>query len=93
MNSWCKIPLIFLLSINILSAQSSKVSGVISGDGNLENATIHILEIFQFFSSDKKGNYSFIISESGNYTIQFSHLGYKTETRKLLVENGKAYIL
>lgn len=84
--------LILLLYCLVLQAQTS---GVISGmvaDATekrpLPGATLKLDKHNRYTISDQNGHYEFLNVPAGDYSIEVSYLGYKTETRQVNVTQG-----
>lgn len=85
----------FLLSIQFIYSQNS-LSGHITDKDNgsdIQNVNIFITELQKGTVSDQNGNYKILNIPKGSFTIQFSYIGFKTEIRKILInENLKLNI-
>ncbi len=76
---------ILFFSINIFA---QKISGTVSNQNNekLHGATIKIKKTFLTTSSDIDGNFEFNNLEYGKYNIEVSYIGYKTETKQIILD-------
>ncbi|MFZ1288636.1 MAG: TonB-dependent receptor [Melioribacteraceae bacterium] len=89
-----KIVITILISANFVLAQNSKIFGSIKSDGKLlSNVSIKIVELESQYFSDENGDYKFEINSSGNYKIIFSHIGYNSETKNIIVKANENYQL
>lgn len=88
-----KIIFVFILCTLSLSAQTT-IKGIVSSKNeSLPYATVQIVELKKGIAADENGYYSFENVPLGNYTIQFSYTGFKTSSKKIIIENKIAYIL
>lgn len=82
-----------LLLQQILICQSSKIYGKVEYKLPLQNVNITIAELNLLTTSNENGEYLFDKIPKGNYTIIFSHIGYRKEKREINVEINKVYKL
>jgi len=94
MNILYQVILIFFLlsQVSIVVAQN-KIYGHINSTDNLTNVNISIVEIDKFTISDLNGNYEFNELPEGNYTLLFSHVGYKNQTRNVYLKKDQSFEL
>jgi iron complex outermembrane receptor protein len=81
----------FLACAFVVNAQSTlmgKVTDVNSGEP-LPAVDVFIPELQQGVVSDNDGNYSITGLPGGNFTVQFSYVGYKTELVNAAVHRGE----
>lgn len=78
---------VFLLVTSFVSAQIS-ISGKVTDEFNrpIENIHIHIQN--KTTSTDALGNYTVSMSSGGKYTIEFSHISYQSEVRKIVLSEA-----
>ena len=82
--------LLFMLSIGLVQAQNRQVSGKVtdSGDGSpLANVSVKMVGGTSATQTDAQGNYSLTVG--GNSTLEFSFIGYESQTQAL---NGRTTI-
>jgi iron complex outermembrane receptor protein len=92
MKSILNIFILFIISIQFTYAQSGSITGKITIDNSLEklaNVNVKVLELSLGTVSNSAGKYSFKNIPDGNYTIQFSHIGFKITTKKIKLKNSK----
>lgn len=75
----------FFMSFFGIYAQNTSVHGNITDDNNqpIPYANIAILELDKGAMSDELGNYNIPDISTGNYTLQFSAVGYTKQNRKI----------
>ena len=90
---------IFLLSaLLIFIFQFSTAQSIISGtitdkDGIYLNGASIVIESFNISTqSDENGNFELILKEAGIYKVSISHLGMKSENRKIILDHSP-YVL
>jgi len=80
--------LAFTFIVNAQNSLSGNVSGGKTGEV-LPAVDIFIRELQHGVVSDMDGNYSFTNLPEGNFTLQFSYVGYKTEVKNVNIKSGK----
>ena len=81
--------IIFLLS-SLAFSQTGKVKGKITdGTNPISYVNISITGTLYGAFSDEKGNYEIDVLKPGNYRLQFSAVGYKTENHNIEIKSGK----
>jgi iron complex outermembrane recepter protein len=87
--------IVVFLTINILSLHSAGMAGGVNGfvsDGEtgmpMANVIIRISAVNKIFVSDSAGSFEIGNIPLGNYLIEFSHIGYKTETAALKIDSA-----
>ena len=86
--------IIFFLVMTVIANAQNSLSGKVT-DGKTGTALpavdIFIRELQRGVISDIDGNYSFTNLPAGNFTVQFSYVGYKTAVKsvKILKENNE----
>ncbi|MEE9432077.1 MAG: TonB-dependent receptor [Melioribacteraceae bacterium] len=91
MKPFLNIFILLLISIQISLAQSGSITGEITTTNSskkLHDVNVRILELSLGTVSNYDGKYSFNNIPDGNYTIQFSHIGYKIVAKKTLIKNS-----
>ncbi len=88
-----KILIIWIFCLTQLFSQNSIIHGIIKGDVILSNVLVKVLEDSTSCISNKFGEYNIHLKKEGNYTILFSHLGYKEQIKKIEVKQNKNYEL
>jgi len=84
--------ILFIISIQIIIAQTGSVTGNITVNNSTEklaNVNVKILELSWGTVSDSQGKYYLNDIPGGNYTIQFFHIGYKVEAEKINLSNSE----
>ncbi len=87
---YINIIMIFLALTFVVDAQNNltgKVVDMKNGEA-LPVVDVFIRELQQGVVSDMNGNYSFTNLPAGNFTVQFSYVGYKTELKNTEVQQG-----
>jgi iron complex outermembrane recepter protein len=83
--------LIFLLmNLQFLYSQNSLTGHVANKESgrDLENVNIFIPELQRGTISNDNGNYKITNIPDGSFTAQFSYIGFKTEVRKILINQN-----
>lgn len=94
MKTIIKIIIVIFIYINTFNAQTIKIYGNIKTSKNLiENVNINLIENNIHVISNKNGYYEFEVDKLGNYSLQFSHIGFKSITKKIVLNSFKDYEL
>ena len=75
------------LTVGKTGSLKSTVKDAESGQP-IPNVNVMIPELQLLTTSDNSGNYSFKKIREGEYTLTFSHIGYKAENKKLVVTSN-----
>ncbi len=83
-----KINIFLFLLFFSLNIFAQKISGTVSNQGNkkLSGAIIKIKKTFLTTNSDRNGSFEFNSLKSGKYNIEVSYIGYKTETKQIILD-------
>ncbi len=83
-----KINIFLFLLFFSLNIFAQKISGTVSNQGNekLSGAIIKIKKTFLTTNSDRNGSFEFNNLKSGKYNIEVSYIGYKTETKQIILD-------
>jgi len=81
-----------ILTYQIFS-QSVFVHGIVKGENILPGVLIKVLEDSNSTITNKFGEYSLKLKSPGNYTISFSHLGYRKRIELIKIEPNKNFEL
>lgn len=84
---------VFLLFSQFLFSQNTIKGRITANKEVLPFATIFITELKKGVESDYNGNYFFEDIPNGSYTLQFSFVGFKTEQKKIKLENNEVKII
>ena len=86
---------LLVIQVSVINAQTSSVN--IFGNvkdaitlAPVENANVLLIQISRGSPTDEKGDFSIAGVESGNYTVQASMTGYKTERRRITITKEKS---
>lgn len=82
--------LIFLLGSQVFLGQN-KITGVINPSEGLNDVNISIQELNKFTTSSEHGYFSLDDLPNGTFRITFSHIGYKTKTEEITLNNSLNY--
>jgi len=91
MRSILNILLFFIITTQIIVAQSGGIKGKITTNNSseqLSNVNIKVLELSLGTVSNIQGKYDFNKIPDGKHTIQFSHIGYKIITKVVEIKNS-----
>lgn len=83
--------LLFISSLQVIFAQSGIIKGKVStSDGKAAEFVNVILKgTSKGTTADAEGNYEIKNIKEGNYTVQATFVGLKTESKKVTIENGQ----
>ena len=83
-----KILFTFLFILSITFSLNAQVKGSVAGTNNekLTNVNIYLADTYKGTTSNTNGIYELNISKTGNYTIVFQYLGYKTLKKQILIK-------
>ena len=82
-----KITTFFLLTFSVFS--SAQIRGTVKDDKGNEISRVSVLieNTYNGTSTNDKGIYELNIKKAGNYTLIFQHLGFKTQRKKVEINN------
>jgi len=82
-----KTLLTLLLIIGTIFASRGQIKGIITGlnQENLTNVNIYLSDTYTGTTSNTNGAYELAIPKTGNYTIVFQYLGYKTLKKEISI--------
>ncbi|MCP5064299.1 MAG: TonB-dependent receptor, partial [Ignavibacteriae bacterium] len=92
MKSILNIFILLIISIQFTHAQSGSIAGEITINNSSEllaNVNVRIIELSLGTVTNSEGKYYFNNIASGNYTIRFSHIGYKILKKEVELLNSK----
>ena len=75
-----KTILTFLLFFGVISNLTAQIKGTITGLNQeaLTNVNIYLADTYTGTTTNTNGAYELTIAKTGNYTVVFQYLGYKT---------------
>jgi len=76
-----------LLFLGVFTSLTAQVKGTITGlnQETLTNVNIYLADTYTGTTSNTNGAYELGISKTGNYTVVFQYLGYKTLKKEILI--------
>jgi len=81
--------IVILLTSPTYSQETTVVSGMITHKSNpIENATVEIVGTNFSTQTDSNGSYSFQNVPKGNYKIQVTSVGYKTQRKNIVIQSS-----
>jgi len=82
-----KIILSLLLIFVTIFASQSQIKGRVTGQNHeaLTNVNIYLADTYTGTTTNTNGAYELAITKTGNYTIVFQYLGYKTLKKEVLI--------
>jgi iron complex outermembrane recepter protein len=83
--------IVFIVSINLLPAQTIMTGRITDAKNGLplEGANVWIESLQLGTTSDDRGNYMVAVTQSGEFRVEVSYLGYRTEKFKMLIIPGQ----
>lgn len=82
--------LIFLIGSQVFLGQN-KITGIINPSEGLNDVNISIEVLNKFTISSEQGYFSLGDIPNGTFNITFSHIGYKTKTKEITLNNNPNY--